>query len=62
MKVERKKRGDREKRTLESLTNDFESFTLSGGDIKNAKNHNNVISKFLFDIPLDQVIYCMKFS
>ena len=56
MKTERKKRGDKEKRTLESLTNDFESFMMSGGDIKKAKNHNNVISKFLFDVPLDQVL------
>ena len=56
MKIARNSRGESEKRTLDSLKEDFESFSLSGGDIKNAKHYNNVIAKYLFDIPLDQVI------
>ena len=29
----------------------------NGGNIKTAKNYNNVICPFYFDIPLDQVQY-----
>ena len=43
------------RRTLETLTTDFTNFTNDGADIKNAKKFNNVIQKYLFNVPLDQV-------
>ena len=46
-----------EKRTLETLTTDYEKFLNDGADIKNAKKFNNVIQKYMFDVPLDQVLY-----
>lgn len=43
-------------RTLATLTKDHTDFvTINGGDIKNAKEYNNVINSFFFDIPLDNV-------
>ena len=42
-------------RTLETLTSDLISFNNSGGDIKDAKEHNNVINERLFNVELSQV-------
>ena len=44
------------KRTLESLANDLHAFRTDGnGDLKKAKNYNNVIDDYYFNIPIDQV-------
>lgn len=45
-----------ETRTLATLKRDHDSFIASGGNIKQAMLHNNVILPAYFDIPLDQVI------
>ena len=42
-------------RTLETLKSDYERFKKDGGNIKRAKNFNNVIDEPLFDIPIEQV-------
>ncbi|XP_065682055.1 uncharacterized protein LOC124811292 [Hydra vulgaris] len=42
-------------RTLNSLSDNFESFQNSGGVLKSAKHFNNVIDQSLFNIPLDQI-------
>ena len=42
-------------RSLETLQQDFESFTQAGSQLSKAKLHNNVIAKPIFAIPLDQV-------
>ena len=47
-------------RSLETLDSDFENFECAGGNIKNAKEYNNVINIRLFNIPLDQVIVIMR--
>lgn len=42
-------------RTLHTLQQDHQEFLQSGGDIRRAKYHNNVIGPSIFDIPLDRV-------
>nr|XP_047127858.1 uncharacterized protein LOC124808705 isoform X1 [Hydra vulgaris] len=42
-------------RTLATLKSDYERFKNDGGNIKRAKNFNNVIDEPLFDIPIEQV-------
>ena len=42
-------------RNLAYLSNDFQKFTLMGSNIKNAKECNNVIDQYMFNIPIDQV-------
>ena len=43
-------------RSLETLRRDYENFLTQGkGDLKKAKEYNNVIGPYFFDIPLDQV-------
>ena len=38
-----------------TLEEDYRQFMAAGGDIRNAKNHNNVIAPYFFEVPLDQV-------
>ena len=45
------------KRTLETLKRDYAKFRANGGNIRHAKNFNNVIGEAMFDIPLDQVCF-----
>ena len=47
-------RGRFPERSLVSLTSDWSSFLSSGGDVRNAKHHN-IIVKYFFDIPLENV-------
>lgn len=42
-------------RTLETLNKDLIAFNNSGGDIKDAKEYNNVINERLFNVELSQV-------
>ena len=46
-------------RDLLSLSNDFKKFTLMGSNIKYAKECNNVIDQYMFNIPIDQVYSSM---
>lgn len=56
MKTPLRERGRSPCRTLESLQRDYLQFsTKGGGNIKNAKNYNNVISSAMFSIPVSQV-------
>ena len=56
MQIPLKDRRPSERRTLASLERDHYQFsTVGGGNIKNAKQYNNVISKPLFNIPVSQV-------
>lgn len=49
-------RGPFPPRSLESLKADYARFISEGrGNLKNAKNFNNVINEIIFDIPLDNV-------
>ena len=45
------------KLTLASLKEDYNNFQMAGGNIWNAKKHNNVIQENLFDVTLKQVCY-----
>ena len=56
LKVPLLQRGLSTPRTLESLKADHGRFMSSGGDMKKAKQFNNVVNAPLFDIPLDQVM------
>ena len=50
---------EREKSTpciLQPLANNYKKFTDLGSDIKNTNLCNNVIDKFMFNIPIEQVI------
>ncbi|XP_065654588.1 uncharacterized protein LOC124812501 [Hydra vulgaris] len=52
-------------RTLATLKSDYEQFKNDGGNIKHAKNFNNVIDEPLFDIPIEQegkIAECSKFK
>ena len=43
-------------RSLKTLRRDYKNFITRGnGDLKKAKEYNNVIGPYFFDIPLDQV-------
>lgn len=42
------------KRTLEAIADDLKGFREAGGNIKNAKNFNNVIDDVIFNVPIDQ--------
>ena len=55
LKIPRSERGLSKKRSLATLENDYAGFMAAGGDIRQAKNHNNVINPYLFAIPLNQV-------
>lgn len=56
MRVPREDRPPFEPRTLRSLEADLLQFETAGkGNIKKAKEYNNVISTQFFPIPLDQV-------
>ena len=44
-------------RTLASLQENYNKFVQSGYNIKNARCHNNVIEKAIFDLPIDQVFF-----
>jgi len=43
------------KRTLETLTSDLAAFLEHGGNIKHAKDYNNVIHERLFNVEISQV-------
>ena len=49
------RRGKSPQRTLDSLCSDHARFLRDGGNIKKAKEYNNVIEEHLFDISLDNV-------
>lgn len=55
LKTPREERGRSTARTLEGILRDYIDFLGSGGDLKDAKNHNNVMGSHFFDIELDQV-------
>ena len=55
--VPREERAPVAPRTLDSLQVDLLLFQTAGnGDLKKAKNYNNVIGPYFFHIPLTQVI------
>ena len=47
-------RGKNEKRTLNNISDDLKNFEESG-NLKEAKNYNNVIHETFFDLPITQV-------
>ena len=55
MKIPLGQRGQLPLRSLETLRQNYSQFMAGGGDIKNAKFDNNVISRAFFDTPLTQV-------
>ena len=49
-------RGRYKERTLETLQSDHKKFiSIAGGNLKKAKEFNNVIGDYFFDIPLENV-------
>ena len=42
-------------RSLASLRADHEGFLATGGNLEEAKDHNNVIMEYFFNIPLENV-------
>ena len=50
------RRGRSPERTLDTLHSDHARFLRDGGDLKKAKEYNNVIEEHLFDISLDNVM------
>ena len=48
-------------RTLQNLDENLKLFLDDGGVMKKAKIFKNVISKYIFDVPLDQVNPNFKF-
>ena len=57
LKVAKHIRGTCRERSLATLDEDYSQFMAAGGDIRNAKDHNNVIAPYFFEVPLDQVNY-----
>ena len=56
MQLPRHQRGRHLPRSLDSLEADYLRFqTNTNGDIRKAKEYNNVISRAFFNIPLNQV-------
>ena len=55
MKIPKDKR-DSTKRTLYSLETDLAAFREAGGNLKHAKQYNNVIDDVYFNISIDHVI------
>ena len=55
LKVPLSIRGRSPARSLETLKEDHKKFMDAGGNIKTAKQYNNVIGTALFPIPLDRV-------
>ena len=55
MKNPKNEHSDIPKQTLGLLKEDYINFQMAGGNIWNAKKHNNVIHENLFDVPLKQV-------
>lgn len=53
--AERQASGLSTPRTLNTLDNDNQSFMSAGGNLQDAKDYNNVIDKYFFDIPLENV-------
>lgn len=47
--------GQVRERSLESLSANYLKFVSAGGNLKLANNFNNVIGKYFYDIPLDNV-------
>ena len=62
MKIARYDKRKSTLRTLQTSTDDYKKFTSLGSNIKNAKLCNNVIDKFMFNIPNEQVITNAFFS
>jgi hypothetical protein len=60
MKVPKKIRGLSRERSLDTLVHDYQQYLASGGDIRNAKDFNNVIGPYFFEIPLEQVQILLK--
>ena len=50
-------RGVSTRRTVQGMLDDNERFIKAGGDIKNAKEYNNCISKPFFSITISQVLW-----
>ena len=48
---------EEKKPALESATlqDDYSAFMAAGGDMRRAKNFNNITAPYFFEIPLDQV-------
>ena len=59
MKVPRKTRGPSQERSLDTLAHDYQQYLAAGGDIRKAKDFNNVIGPYVFEIPLNQVRYML---
>ena len=55
LKIPLEQRGRFPTRSVESLRNDYKSFTESGGDLKHAKLFNNSIGEPIFNLPLEKV-------
>ncbi len=49
-------RGRSPPRSFETLKEDHKRFLDAGGDIKKAKEYNNIIGTALFPIPLDRYV------
>ena len=59
MQVPRKTRGPSRERSLDTLAHDHQQYLAAGGNIRNAKDFNNVIGPYFFEIPLNQVYYTL---
>ena len=55
MAIPRERRGVQQARTLETLQSDLQKFMSTGGNLKVAKEFNNVIGPAQFSVPLTQV-------
>ena len=55
LKVPLQQRGRFPARSLETLKSDYADFVSTGYDPKQAKECNNVIGEYIFDIPLENV-------
>ena len=53
-------RGSVTVRSLEHLHSKLAEFEAAGGDLKKAKEYNNVIHAPLFNIPINQVSICFR--
>ena len=48
-------------RSLEILESDYSKFVSTGSDLRRAKECNNVIGEYIFDIPLENVWLSITF-
>ena len=56
LKTPCRERGLIQQRSLQTLQRDYDGFVRAGGDIRHAKDHNNVIQPYFLEISLNQVV------